>query len=113
MTRAEAATACESGKPRASRFDMRVPLRYRVAGEAGWHHGKIENISISGVLFRSQWAVELNALLDLQLQMPIASADGSVEMVCRAVVVRLSPEAGVDGGPPVAAKFLRCRWDRS
>lgn len=113
LARAEAAEEVGGRKPRASRFEMRVPLRYRVAGEGRWHAGEIENISNSGVRFRGQWTVKLNALLDLQLQMPMASGEGSVEMVCRAVVIRFEPEAGADSPQPFAAKFLQCRWARS
>ena len=37
---------------RATRFDLHLPLKYRLVGESGWREGTTENISRSGCFFR-------------------------------------------------------------
>ena len=39
--------------PRAPRYTLQIPLRYRQAGDPSWREGRSENISRSGVLFRT------------------------------------------------------------
>lgn len=95
---------------RARRFVMQVPLRYRVTGEKSWRRGETDNISSSGVLFRGDHLVTLNALVEMSLAMPGLSSDGVVEMVCRGVIVRVVSHA--DGPLRVAARILHCRWIR-
>ena len=41
---------------RATRFDLHLPLKYRLVGESGWREGTTENISRSGMLFQAEEA---------------------------------------------------------
>ena len=56
------ATPTETKRPRlkldspfrAQRFNLHLPLKYRLLGEDGWHRGTTENISRSGLLFQAE-----------------------------------------------------------
>ena len=83
------------GTPRAPRFAVRVPVRFRFPdiGEGfseDWHSGETENISKSGVAFRT-------ALSDVQFATVPPSADG----------VRLELVLAVPGGEAHRA-VVRC-----
>ncbi len=73
---------------RAHRFALQIPVRYRLRGEEGWRHGETENISRSGVLFRSQSAAVTGTSLHLCLMLPALSSEPAAEMICRGVVAR-------------------------
>jgi hypothetical protein len=53
---------------RATRHQLRVPLRYRLAGEEAWCLGETINVSESGVLFSSDDLLELDARLEITFQ---------------------------------------------
>ena len=61
---------------RAARFVVRLPLRYRVAGSPTWGAGMTENISRSGILFRTdppptmREALAAKPALDMTLKLP-------------------------------------------
>jgi hypothetical protein len=38
-------------KARATRISLPIAMTYRIAGESGWNHSRILNVSESGVLF--------------------------------------------------------------
>jgi hypothetical protein len=59
-----------AGQPRASRFQVRLELRYRLSGDSEWRTGLTENISRSGVLFRSEVPVDPKTELDIVLLVP-------------------------------------------
>ena len=50
--------------PRASRFVVRLLVRYRTAGDPDWRNGMTENISRSGILFRPERPVEPKTPVD-------------------------------------------------
>ena len=54
---------------RATRHQLRVPLRYRRAGQEDWCLGETINVSESGVLFSSDDLLELDARLEITFQM--------------------------------------------
>ncbi len=101
-----------NGRARAKRFILQVPLRYRVTGEEKWRHGETENISSSGVLFRGDYFVTLNTLVEICLRMPVMSTEGAAEVVCRCVIVRAMHESKMDDLPSLAAKILHFRLVR-
>lgn len=53
---------------RAMRRDLRIPLRYRVAGGEEWHQGETVNISESGLLFSSNELLEVEANVEITFQ---------------------------------------------
>ncbi len=95
---------------RARRFNLHLPLRYRLLGEKSWHPGTTENISRSGMLFQAQELLNPNAQLEISLVLPAEIAGlAATEVICRGEVVR-SIEARKEGqgvAPALAAKILQ------
>jgi hypothetical protein len=57
----------------ASRYDVRMPLRYRPAGskqEGGWKRGHTLNVSAGGVLMHLPEATPLGRALELDIEWP-------------------------------------------
>ena len=57
-----------SSAARATRRDLRIPLRYRVIGGEEWLQGETVNISESGLLFASNEMLEVDASLEITFQ---------------------------------------------
>jgi PAS domain S-box-containing protein len=93
---------------RATRFDLHLPLKYRLVGESGWREGTTENISRSGMLFQAEEPIAPNAQLEINLVLPAEIAGlAAAEVVCRGEVVRaVATEAGTVS-PTLAAKILQ------
>jgi PilZ domain len=90
--------------PRATRFRIEVPLRYRSVGERTWHDGQIENISGSGVLFRAGPLFAVATVIEFAFSVPFTSSGNShAEVFCRAQVVRAAPPTPADTRPGLAA----------
>jgi hypothetical protein len=93
---------------RAQRFNLHLPLKYRLVGEGDWRQGTTENISRSGMLFRAEEMIPPNAMLEINLVLPAEIAGlSAAEVVCRGEVVRaLEPEEPTMS-PALAAKILQ------
>jgi CheY-like chemotaxis protein len=93
---------------RAQRFNLHLPLKYRLLGENDWREGTTENISRSGMLFRAEEMIPPNAQLEINLVLPAEIAGlSAAEVVCRGEVVRaLRPETPTMH-PALAAKILQ------
>lgn len=78
---------------RATRFELRVPVRYRLKGEKLWHSGKTENVSGTGLLLRGQSALRLGTFLELCLALPTMDMDEAPELICHGIVVRSARDA--------------------
>lgn len=85
----------------ARRFALQIPVRYRLRGDKAWCHGETENVSSSGVLFRTQGVVETGAALELRLTLPLLNSTGAGEVLCQGVIVRSVHPS--DGDLPVLA----------
>ena len=53
---------------RATRLDLRVPIRYRREGQEDWSRGETINMSESGVLFSSDELLDVDASLEITFQ---------------------------------------------
>ncbi|HST78622.1 MAG TPA: PilZ domain-containing protein [Verrucomicrobiae bacterium] len=53
---------------RATRHALRVPLRYRLAGQEDWSMGETINMSVSGLLFSSDQLLEIDDSLEITFQ---------------------------------------------
>jgi PAS domain S-box-containing protein len=97
------------GSPvRAQRFQLRLPLRYRRLGENDWHDGTTENISRSGMLFKTEEVVQPNSQLEINLVLPAEIAGlTATEVVCRGEVVRSVEPYGETLSPALAARILQ------
>lgn len=97
---------------RAQRFNIQVPVRYRVGGENVWWKGMTQNISSSGLLFEGERHLESNTTVEMNLILPAVNSEGSGEIICHGAIVRtLLPEDG-DQPPALAARILRYRLVR-
>jgi two-component system cell cycle sensor histidine kinase/response regulator CckA len=93
---------------RARRFNLHLPLRYRLLGEEGWLPGTTENISRSGVLFRAQELLQPSAQVEINLLLPAEIAGlAAIEVICRGEVVRTVQPETVGVNPALAAKILQ------
>jgi PAS domain S-box-containing protein len=93
---------------RAQRFNLHLPLKYRLVGENDWRAGTTENISRSGMLFRAEEMVPPNALLEINLVLPAEIAGlSAAEVVCRGEVVRAVKAEAPTMNPALAAKILQ------
>jgi PAS domain S-box-containing protein len=93
---------------RARRFNLHLPLKYRLLGEKGWREGTTENISRSGLLFRAPEALQPKVQLEINLVLPPEIAGlPATEVVCRGEVVRSVGAEGHEVSPALAAKILQ------
>ena len=89
-----------------TRFDLHLPLKYRLLGESGWREGTTENISRSGMLFQAEEIITPNAQLEINLVLPAEIAGlAAAEVICRGEVVRTVESGAVS--PTLAAKILQ------
>jgi PAS domain S-box-containing protein len=98
----------EVSPSRAQRFQLRLPLRYRLVGETQWHQGETENISRSGMLFETEESLQPASQLEINLVLPAEIAGlPSTEVVCRGEVVRTVEPHGDVLSPALAARILQ------
>ncbi len=96
---------------RATRFDLHLPLKYRLLGESGWREGTTENISRSGMLFQAEEFITPNAQLEINLVLPAEIAGlAAAEVMCRGEVVRTVESGTVS--PTLAAKILQYHFQQ-
>ena len=96
---------------RAQRFPIRVPIRYRVPSSRDWFLACTENISRSGVLFRTECVIEPTTTLQFKLELPpINNKVGfHAEVVCRGRVVRTEQTDDVGTSSAVAVAIHNYR----
>jgi hypothetical protein len=95
---------------RAQRFPIRVPLRYRVVGEADWREGTTVNISSAGVFFRCEQTAERAMRMEIDFVLSAAPNENSgAEVVCSGEVVRLEPSQEAGGLPALAMNIMGYR----
>ena len=95
---------------RAPRFNLRLPIRYRTVGEAGWHDGITENISRSGVLFRVADVLRVDTPIEMRLVLPVAGETQQLpEILCKGHIVRTVFDFQKDHQPALAAAITRYR----
>jgi hypothetical protein len=103
---------------RAPRYPLRIQLKYRPAGDPQWREGRTENISRSGVLFRTDHLMPLQTPIEMLLSLPaeVVGGDDSATVICRGRVVRTEPareESEDDSRPAVAATIAGYRLAHS
>jgi PAS domain S-box-containing protein len=113
MTKPYAIEAETGLSPRAPRFTLQLPVHYRVSGETLWRHGTTENISRSGMLFRTDQPLEPNARLEFSVELPTdIFGMAATEIVCRGETVRQVDPIGEDVNPALAARILDYQFHR-
>jgi PilZ domain-containing protein len=92
--------------PRAKRFPLRLALQYRADIFGDWQPATTENISLSGVLFRTPKKVPHGSAIDIDIQLPEQiSGPVPIHLLGRARVVR-SVEPKLLGERRTAAEFV-------
>ncbi len=101
----------EGGMPRAARFAIEVPIRYRAVGEPEWRSGQSANISRSGVLFRGEEILLPETRVELILRLPLMLlGEPGAEVVCAGEVVRTVATTGQPA--TLAATIAQFRFER-
>ena len=99
---------------RAPRYTIHIPVKYRPSGTADWWEGRTENISRSGVLFRTDHLMPLQTPIDILMSLPEeVDGAGSGTVVCRGRVVRTEPPQPDDPRPAVAVTIASYRLAHS
>ncbi len=96
-------------QPRAQRFDVQLPLRYRAKGETEWREGRTVNISHAGALFWTDRSMEVHTEIEMSLEMPTVT---KAEIVCRGEIVRTVLPASKEGQPALAARIFEYQFAR-
>jgi PilZ domain len=105
-------TALQVDIERARRFSIQMSMRYRIMGETGWRTGFTENVSSSGVLFRSDQVEPLNTQVEMSLSLPAESSDNPAELLCRGVIVRADPPGDGETLATLASRISRYQFLR-
>jgi len=99
---------------RAPRYPLRIPLRYRSSSDGHWRDGHTENISRSGVLFRTDQAMPLQTPIEIVLALPaeVGGEGAAATVICRGRIVRTEErrdQASGDARTAVAATIAGYR----
>jgi hypothetical protein len=98
---------------RAPRFSIEIPFYFRRRGEGSWREGMLDNISRSGVLFRTHEALEQSTPIEMHFALPLqVSGQPGALVACRGFVVRAEPAGDPDRPPAFAATISRYRFMR-
>ena len=85
-------------------------MRYRLAGELHWYDAQTENISRSGVLFRTSQPMPRLTAIEMMLALPREVGGGEdATVICRGRVVRAQPAHANDRRPAIAATIVGFR----
>lgn len=104
----------ERGQPRAPRFMLELPLRYRRHGAEEWEEGSMCNISRSGLFFLAQQAYSVNTRIELTFTLPKVIQDkppGAVR--CQGQVARSVLPATEKDLPAIAVRILDYQLTRT
>ena len=89
---------------------MHVPVYFRKLGGPKWLEGTTENVSHSGVLFQSPWALSLDTPLELRVLVTAPGKDrGPAEICSRGVVVRVESRDMSETPIALAVSMRDCR----
>jgi hypothetical protein len=92
---------------RAERFPIQIPVRYRKPRGPVWFEGKTENISRSGVLFRTESVLSPKTTVEMRLAPRVVIKDEApCEILCKGVVVR-TEQSNIRGAPPALAVAIQ------
>ena len=111
--RSQVASSARKETPRAQRYEIGTVIYYRVRGERRWYEGMTENISISGVLIRTDHALDLNTAIEMRFFLPVELyGECAAEVLCRGVVVRSSKCTAPTGATAIASTIVYSRFLR-
>jgi hypothetical protein len=98
---------------RAERFLVQIPVRYRTPHSPKWFESRTENVSHTGILFRTEYISEPTTLVEVRLELPPTMGDGAhAEVLCKCQVVRVEQTCGGGISPALAVAILDYRLTR-
>ena len=98
---------------RAERFPVQIPVRYREPQAGLWFEGETENISRSGVLFRTGSVLSPRTLVEMRLPLPtIIKGEAPGEILCKGIVVRTELRTVRDAPSALAVAIQHYRFAR-
>ena len=97
----------QESSTRAQRFDLRVPVWYKAAGETAWHAGVTQNISANGALIRADSPVAPTQPIVVAIALPQVSG---CLVGCGRIVRTVEPAVTASATFAIAVK--RYRIDR-
>ncbi|MGH9603603.1 MAG: ATP-binding protein [Terriglobales bacterium] len=107
-------TSGESGSPRAPRYALRMPLRYRRAGDIFWNEGTTENISRSGILFRAPELLEPATPVEFTFLLPMSfSGREGASVSCGGLIVRTVQPESAEESPALAVRISSYRLEQA
>lgn len=93
---------------RAARFGLGGSVIYRPTGGLTWYHGTIENLSLTGVLFRGQKAVPDGCPVEMSFTLQEGSPwKAGSSVFCWGRTVRTVMPTTTDAHPALAVRILR------
>ena len=99
--------------PRAERFPISIPVRYREPHHLEWLEGKTANISCSGLLLHTEASLEPKITLELRIELPVAVlGERRGEIVCKGTVVRAQENPLADHPTALAVAIQSYRMMR-
>jgi len=98
--------------PRAQRYSVGLPFRYRKTGTEIWYEGRTANISLSGVLFSGVQAMKPRTPIEASVTLPPLVGSESAVLRCRGSIVRKAPRTTNDPFPVLAAAIADYRLVR-
>lgn len=103
-------TALPDPVPRATRYPLNLPVRYRPAGDERWGYGMTLNISHTGLLLRADREVGVDRPVEMEVVLP-GDEEASARVVSRGTVRRASAGAG-EQDQALAVAFEGCELVR-
>ena len=92
---------------RAPRYSLPIAILYRTPSDPTWLEGQTENISRSGVLFRTARPIERNTPVELMLEIPnFITTSVAGPAICRGRIVRAVAPSPLEDRPAFAAAIL-------
>jgi hypothetical protein len=106
-------TTAQDASTRAVRFPVEMPVRYRLPQSRQWFEARTENVSRTGVLFRSDCTFEPATMVDVRLEVPSSKRNGGrAEVVCKCEVVRTIEACSESISPAIAVAIHNYRFRR-
>jgi hypothetical protein len=104
--------ALSYGPGRAQRFTLRLPVRYRMAGETRWHSAVTENISDSGAAILTDESIAPATPLTVVISLPSIGSEPGGCLIGQGCVVRNFAPPSTTGGSAFAVMVNQYQLDR-
>ena len=98
-------------QPRAQRFPIETPVRYRASGATDWIESRTINISRSGLLFHAAETLDTKTVLAMQILFPAEiTGRNPANVICLGQVVRTESLLAPGSPGVMAAAIVKYRF---